>query len=245
MIFGSNHPPYPIRSRSGSSTGLSRVRLRLFSVRRVLLVLGCFVVATGVQAKLVFEATEVDVAVEMGAAEVWIEFPFKNQGSESVTVDNIHATCGCTVPELAKKEYAAGEEGVLRAQFTIGTRQGMQTKQITVQAGGESIALKFNASIPTRSQFAPRLLLFRDGDITPQSTTLTFSADHPVTVISVMSHNPTYQAELIPVIEGEKYEIKVSLTSRPDSDLRGTLRVRSEGASGQEYNDVFFARYLP
>ena len=203
------------------------------------------VLTSAVQAKLVFDRTEVDVAVEAGAADVWIEFPFTNEGAEMVTVNEIHAACGCTVPELAKKEYAAGERGVLRAQFNIGERQGMQTKQITLEAGGETIALKFNANIPNRSEFSPRLLLYRGANITPQSTTLTYSADYPVTVLSVISHNATFEAELIPVVEGEKYEIKVSLPSLPDSDIRGTLRVRSEGASGREYNDVFFARYLP
>lgn len=245
MIFGSNY----ILTKTSSPTDLEPMTAGFWSsssvIRVATIVLGWLALATAVQAKLVFAQTEVDVAVEVGASDVWIEFPFSNEGTSSVTVENIHASCGCTVPELEKMEYAPGEQGVLRAQFNIGERQGMQTKQISLEAGGETIALKFNADIPTRSQFSPRLLLFRGDDIAPQSTRLSFAADKPVTVYSVISHNANYEVELIPLVEGESYEIKVSLTAKPDADIRGTLRVTSEGASGREYNDIFFARYLP
>lgn len=244
-MFGSNYTLSAISTPRGLASRAVRFGSDSLVIRLALIALAWVGLTSAAHAKLVFANTEVDVAVEVGAADVWIEFPFTNEGSEAVTVNDIHAACGCTVPELAKKEYAAGEQGVLRAQFNIGERQGMQTKQITLKAGGETIALKFNADIPLRSQFTPRLLLYRGADITPQSTTLSFSADYPVTVLSVISHNQAFEAELIPVVEGEKYEIKVSLPALPDEDVRGTLRVRSEGASGKEYNDVFFARYLP
>lgn len=245
MIYGSNHNASAIPGSPPLASAQTRFGRDFSVIRLAVIVLGWMALTSAVQAKLVFDRTEVDVAVEVGATEVWIEFPFTNVGAGKVTVENIHASCGCTVPELAKMEYAAGEQGVLRAQFNIGERQGMQTKQITLQAGGETIALKFNADIPTRSQFTPRLLLFRGDDIAPQSTTLSFAADNPVTVISVISHSPAYEVELIPLVEGESYEIKVTLTAKPDADIRGTLRVSSEGASGREYNDIFFARYLP
>lgn len=245
MISGSNHDSSAISSHHGLVPSRSRSLRNSFRNRIALIALASMAWASVAQAKLVFDRTEVDVAVEAGASEVWIEFPFTNEGATAVTVDEISASCGCTVPELAKKKYAAGEQGVLRAQFNVGERQGMQSKQITVQAGGETIALKFNADIPARSQFSPRLLLFRGDNIAPRSTILSFTADTPVVVLSVISHNPAYEVELIPLVEGEKYEIKVSLPAQPDADVKGTLRVQSEGASGREYNDLFFARYLP
>ena len=197
------------------------------------------------QARLVFPQTEINTSMTVGAESVWVEFPFANEGSDSAVLDEVQSSCGCTVPELTQKQYAPGEQGVLRARFDVGERQGMQTKQLTVISGGETTVLKFNVDVPQRSEFAPRLLLFRGDDLNPRSTQLTFKADKPVTLISVVSHNPAFTVEVIPSTEGESYELKVTLVGKPDAEQRGTLRVKSEGGSGREYDDLFYARYRP
>ena len=46
------------------------------------------------------------------------EFNFKNVGTEILKIKKIQSTCGCAVPELAKKEYASGESGVVKVRFT-------------------------------------------------------------------------------------------------------------------------------
>ena len=196
-------------------------------------------------AALVFAQPEIEVVVPAGAEHVWMEFPFHNDGDAPVVIDQMTASCGCTVPELAKNDFAPGEKGVLRVRFDIGTRQGLQTKQISVVTGEETTVLQFNANVPARLEIRPRLVLFRGEDIAPRSTTLEFLIDTPVTLLSVQSHNELYKVEATPAVDGQRYELEVTLLEKPDKDVRGTIRVRTRGASGREYTDVFFPRYLP
>jgi hypothetical protein len=51
-------------------------------------------------------------------------FPFKNIGKGTLIIRDIRTACGCTVPELEKREYLPGEEGVLDVVFDPANRKG-------------------------------------------------------------------------------------------------------------------------
>ena len=44
-------------------------------------------------------------------------FKFKNTGQGILKIKRIQSTCGCTVPKLAKKEYAPNESGEIKVKF--------------------------------------------------------------------------------------------------------------------------------
>ncbi|MHC4427176.1 MAG: DUF1573 domain-containing protein [Planctomycetota bacterium] len=50
-------------------------------------------------------------------------FPFKNIGTGTLVIRDIRTTCGCTVPELEKREYLPGEEGTLEVVFDPSNRK--------------------------------------------------------------------------------------------------------------------------
>ena len=60
------------------------------------------------------------------------EFGFVNVGSETLNITDVRSTCGCTVPELAKKNYQPGESGVITVIFDPKNRGGAQRKTINV-----------------------------------------------------------------------------------------------------------------
>ena len=76
-------------------------------------------------------------------------------------------------------------------------------------------------------------ITFRGEDIAPRSTTLEFLIDTPVTLLSVQSHNELYKVEATPAVDGQRYELEVTLLEKPDKDVRGTIRVRTRGAAGE------------
>ena len=45
------------------------------------------------------------------------QYDFKNTGDGVLKISKIQSTCGCTVPELKKKEYAPGEGGTIKVKF--------------------------------------------------------------------------------------------------------------------------------
>lgn len=60
------------------------------------------------------------------------EFAFTNAGSETLTITDVRSTCGCTVPELTKKNYEPGESGIITVIFDPKNRGGNQHKTINV-----------------------------------------------------------------------------------------------------------------
>ncbi len=45
-------------------------------------------------------------------------FPFTNTGDEVLHIERFHAPCGCSVPELPKRDYEPGESGVVEVRYT-------------------------------------------------------------------------------------------------------------------------------
>lgn len=62
-----------------------------------------------------------------------ISYRFKNVGTKNLIIENVTASCGCTIPEKPEQAFAPGEEGVIKAKFN-GSGHGTIMKQITVTA---------------------------------------------------------------------------------------------------------------
>lgn len=104
-------------------------------------VLSLLIGSSCLHAGIVWEKTEVEVTPKEGETKIEVPFPFRVEEGQSVQILDVGSSCGCTVPTLEKRLYSAGESGALKAVFTPGTRQGRQTKQLTiktVEAGKET-----------------------------------------------------------------------------------------------------------
>ena len=61
-------------------------------------------------------------------------YRFRNSGNKNLIIEDVRASCGCTVPEKPEKPLAPGEEGVIKAKFDSKGRVGPQSKTVTVVA---------------------------------------------------------------------------------------------------------------
>jgi hypothetical protein len=60
------------------------------------------------------------------------QFKFSNAGKSALKIESVQSTCGCTVPELAKKDYAPGESGAIDVTFRSPSAGGIITKHLYV-----------------------------------------------------------------------------------------------------------------
>ncbi|MGA2171598.1 MAG: DUF1573 domain-containing protein [Sedimentisphaerales bacterium] len=60
------------------------------------------------------------------------EFKFQNKGTGILKISDIGKTCGCTVSTLDKKDYAPGEEGTVKVQYTADSGVGVRTRNLYV-----------------------------------------------------------------------------------------------------------------
>jgi hypothetical protein len=63
---------------------------------------------------------------------VQYNFRFKNTGDKPLIVSDVHASCGCTIPEKPEKPIMPGETGFILVKFDSNHRPGEVHKTITV-----------------------------------------------------------------------------------------------------------------
>ena len=77
-------------------------------------------------------------------------FKFKNTGVGTLKITDVHASCGCTVPQLAKREYAPGEEGEITGEFNPKSKMGAAHSSVTVNSNDPehpTVTLQIAASV--------------------------------------------------------------------------------------------------
>ena len=66
-------------------------------------------------------------------------FKIKNVGGNPLKIENVKASCGCTVPEWPKEPIAPGAESTIKVTFNAAGKRGVQNKAITITANTDPI----------------------------------------------------------------------------------------------------------
>ncbi|MEZ4904281.1 MAG: DUF1573 domain-containing protein [Spirosomataceae bacterium] len=66
--------------------------------------------------------------------EVEHTFKFKNVGDFPLIINNVSASCGCTIPQWPREPIGPGEEGVILVHFNSKGKEGPQFKTVTIFA---------------------------------------------------------------------------------------------------------------
>ncbi|MHC4154761.1 MAG: DUF1573 domain-containing protein [Planctomycetota bacterium] len=113
--------------------------------------------------KITFEKVTHDFGDISPGSKNTCEFKFKNTGDALLRIGKISSTCGCTVPELKKKEYAAGESGVIKARYSASRAAGRITKRLHVPSNDKQnskVALTIKATIVKKVSHEPNRIKF-------------------------------------------------------------------------------------
>ena len=87
-----------------------------------------------------------------------IAFRFRNTGDKPLVIEDVKASCGCTVAERPEAPIAPGKEGEIKASFNSQGRPGMNNKTLTVYAntGSDEHKLNFSVEVKPKSTEAPK-----------------------------------------------------------------------------------------
>jgi hypothetical protein len=67
------------------------------------------------------------------------EISISNSGNTLLKIDNVEASCGCTVPVLTKDILAPGEKTTLKITFSAPNKVGKEVKFVTLYSNGNAI----------------------------------------------------------------------------------------------------------
>ena len=141
--------------------------------------------ALSLQGQLAFETTEVEIKAGLLDKQTTASYKFTNESDETVVITNLKSSCGCTVPELEKREYAPGESGEIKAVFNFGSRRGVQRKRIAVTTTGDNYSLLFTTHIPDWATVDPQILRWSMKDApAPKEVRLRIEAPEDIELLS-------------------------------------------------------------
>ncbi|MBN1457194.1 MAG: DUF1573 domain-containing protein [Sedimentisphaerales bacterium] len=159
------------------------------------------------------------------------QYNFKNIGDAKLVIKKIRSTCGCTVPELAKKDYQPGEEGTINVTFKSSTRKGAVTKHLYIESNdpeNPKYELAIKANVKLNIDVTPSVIdlsLDKDTAQVPEITIKSLDGKSFAVKSFTCTQNvitakfdPAYKATEIvlqPVIDYEKLK----------NNLRGVIRI--------------------
>jgi hypothetical protein len=79
-----------------------------------------------------------------------VSFRFVNTGTKPLIIQQVHASCGCTVAEQPEEPVLPGKEGTIRASFNSEGKPGHNSKTLYVIAntkGSQSTELHFTVNV--------------------------------------------------------------------------------------------------
>ncbi|HKB44858.1 MAG TPA: DUF1573 domain-containing protein [Chitinophagaceae bacterium] len=81
------------------------------------------------------DSTYKDLGKVKEGQQVEVSFRFKNTGTKNLVIDDVTASCGCTVPEKPQEPITPGQEGMIKAKFdSKGKPVGEARKEVYVTA---------------------------------------------------------------------------------------------------------------
>ncbi len=100
-------------------------------------------------AKIIFNDYEHHFGKVSQGEKLAYVFRFENQGTGSLIIASVTASCGCTVPKYDRKPVTPGNSGNIEVVFNTEGRSGMQTKTITVKSNAKPqvVLLKITAEV--------------------------------------------------------------------------------------------------
>lgn len=162
--------------------------------------------------QITFEKMSHDFGVISDIQSLNLRFNFTNTGGERLIIHNIKASCGCTTPALAKREYEPGEQGHIDVAFKP-AGAGSETKLLNVFTNAPPanpdepfVRLQILADVRPFLLIQPEklelgVLTYRQ----PHQATATVdcAVDPNFTIVSVKTTNPHISAEALPPAPGE------------------------------------------
>jgi len=200
---------------------------------RVILLL--LLIATSFAADLVFERETISLTPKAGADRDIVVFPFRNAGTQALTITQLDATCGCTTVDLEKRTYPPGEKGELTVIFDLNGLSGLQEKSIQVYYDrGPMILLQLKALLAEAPSVAPTFLTWKVGaEATEKIAIITMPTGVIERALEVTSSSPDITGKLY-ARDDDTYALAVTPTSTTNAtnvmltvktDLGRTLRV--------------------
>jgi hypothetical protein len=163
--------------------------------------------------RISFEKTVFDLGNIGRGTKNTCEFRFTNTGRGLLKIGKISRTCGCTIFQLDKKEYAPNETGTIKVSYTTGKSTGLTQKSIYVPTNDKNnpkVKLTVKARIVQAVEVAPQKLqlsLREENAGIPEITLRSIDgSSFSIKAFQSTNHN-SIVADFDPVVKASKFAL--------------------------------------
>ena len=171
------------------------------------------------------------------------DYPIRNDGTLSLEIRNVRASCGCTAVKPSQDVVATGGTASISARLDLRGRNGFQQKTITVESNDPNtpnliLQLKGTAVQVLRAE-PPSLFFGRIGTDGERSRTFDIiSGKGPIQIVSYRTDNPGIILTHIAADHGsdgstKRFELKLD-PSLPEGNITGSAFVKTDLADQPE-----------
>jgi len=185
---------------------------------------------TGPAPKITFETAVCDLGEVGPNTKNAGEFKFTNTGEAPLTITKVNECCG-VVTKYQKKEYAPGESGTLKIEWTSGSEPTAFRRQLVVHTNDPTApeaALTIKAQTVLKVACDPdRLRLFLDEENAgcPKLTVSSLD-DQPFSITGFKSTSDCITADYDPSVEATKFVLELQVdTEKLQRNLKGRINM--------------------
>ena len=184
--------------------------------------------------KITIENAVHDFGLMAPAVKEKCEFKFTNTGKETLKIERVQSTCGCTVPELKIKEYAPGETGAVKVTFKSPTRKGMTTKHLYIISNDPKTPraeLTIKAQVAVKVEISPEkvdLLLDKDNAGMPNIVVKSLD-DREFSITSITAGHNVMKIDFDPAKKAKEFTLEPVVDKKILNQFNtGVVQVRTD-----------------
>ena len=204
-----------------------------------------------VQAELKFQSSKYEEKLAPEDTKFTAIYYFENTGKETIRIEELKSSCGCTVPTLDKKIYKPGESGKIKAVMTMNEKKGTRTKYIRVYTDEDPAPgstqkrkvykLTISGIKPVYLKLSPVFQLWYADEETPKKTIKASATEEsPIRIEEIIVQNDRWKIEVRTIEDGREYEIDIIAPPIDGKVSRSLFRVMTDMEIGGEKIEVRF-----
>ena len=182
---------------------------------------------------LEWDRTEIEHRADIGERLPQYVFTATNTGTTTVTIAELHTSCGCLTPSLAKKTLEPGETAQLIVGFDRTGYVGDTVRTMAIVTdepapdGTAAYQLVLRADLPDALTLAPRLTVWKTKErAKAKSVDIKVNLPRDIEITGATSNSDAMTVKLVTLEKGRHYrlDIKPRSTSKPVPPVVITLQ---------------------
>lgn len=163
-------------------------------------------------------------------------FEFTNTGAKTVTILGIDTSCDCTEATPSAQSFAPCASGRILVRFTLGDRQGVYERTITVTTdeAKEPISLHVQLDVPELASLTPRSVEWKlNGPAESQVIDIRVTEGLELTLSSVQPTSDFFTSQLETIVAGRHYRLHLA-PKHTREVANAAFRIYAKAVTGQD-----------